>query len=245
MANLKLNQIIALQKGAKAAGEGALTKAYHDLQKSTLLTGLTKTYKSRDDEGESLPSEGVKLQLRTSEVLSDLKAPLKRLLDLTATLDAGNQQARADVVVDDVVVLPGVPVTTLLTLEKKLVDLTTFVSKLPVLDASENWHADSTSGAYKTEPDVKTRSKKVPRNHLKAAATDKHPAQVEMYYEDVVVGDWTTTKFSGAIPEEMRRDLLAKVTKLAAAIKVAREAANMTEVADVKIGDSIFTYLGW
>jgi hypothetical protein len=64
VANLKLNQVIALTKGAKSNGEAALTQAYHAIQKAALLAGITKTYKPRDDDGETLPSEGVKLQLR-------------------------------------------------------------------------------------------------------------------------------------------------------------------------------------
>jgi hypothetical protein len=35
---------------------------------------------------------------------------------------------------------------------------------------------------------------------VKAEATEKHPAQVEVYHEDVVVGQWKTVKFSGALP---------------------------------------------
>ena len=49
------------------------------------------------------------------------------------------------------------------------------------------------------------RTKKVPRNHVKAEATEKHPAQVEVYYEDVAVGYWTTVKFSGALPAQPRQ----------------------------------------
>jgi hypothetical protein len=245
MANLKLNQVIALAKGAKSTGEGALTLAYHQIQKTPLLAGISKTYAPRDDDGEQLPSEGTKLQVRVEEVLEGVTEPLTRLLDLTATLDAGNQMATANVVVDGQTILTDVPVTTLLTLEKKLVDFNTFISKLPVLDASETWQWDPAIEAYRTEASQKTRTKKIPRNHEKAPATDKHPAQVEVYYEDKVVGDWSTTLFSGAVTETRRRELVAKVAKLQAAVKVAREQANMTEVADVKIGAAIFEFLDW
>lgn len=245
MSNLRLNQVIALQKGAKSNGEGALTLAYHQIQKTALLAGISKTYQSRDEEGETLPSEGVKLQLQVEKILDDALPPLARLLDLTATLDAGNQAAKADVIVDGAVVLAKVPVTTLLTLEKKLLDLATFTAKLPVLDPSENWGWDDATESYRSDTSKKTRTKKIPRNHVKAEATEKHPAQVEVYYEDAVVGDWSTTLFSGAVSASRRRELMEKVAKLQAAVKVAREQANMTEVVDVKIGETVFSYLGW
>ncbi len=38
------------------------------------------------------------------------------------------------------------------------------------------------------------------RVQVKAEATDKHPAQAELYCEDMPIGYWTTVKFSGALP---------------------------------------------
>src|SRR6266511_3226344 len=111
------------------------------------------------------------------------------------------------------------------------------------LDAAETWSFDEATDAYATPPTQTTRSKKVPRNHVKAEATEKHPAQVEMYFEDVLVGYWTTVKFSGALPQARVSELKARVVKLAEAVKVAREAANSTQVTDQKIGDKIFGYL--
>ena len=87
------------------------------------------------------------------------------------------------------------------------------------------------------------RTKKVPRNHVKAEATEKHPAQVEVYYEDVPIGYWTTVKFSGALPARRVNELLERVEKLQQAVKFAREEANGTEVTDQRVGDAVFGYL--
>ena len=56
----KLNQIIAIEKGVKADAAGALTRAYHDLQKGALLSGIARSYQPRDDEGEQLPPESTR-----------------------------------------------------------------------------------------------------------------------------------------------------------------------------------------
>lgn len=242
---LKLNQVIALEKGVKGRAEGALTQAYHTLQKLGPLGGISRTYRPRDDDGERLPSEGVKLQTRVEEVLDGVAKDLSRLFDLNLTKDAGNTIAVVDLKINGQLLVPQVPVTTLLTLEKKLVDLHTFVAKLPVLDPAENWSEDATSNAFRTAETQTTRTKKIPRNHVKAAATEKHPAQVEVYFEDAVVGDWTTVKFSGAITEVRRHELLAKVEALQAAVKVAREEANSVEVPDRSLGQEVFEFLGW
>jgi hypothetical protein len=87
------------------------------------------------------------------------------------------------------------------------------------------------------------KTKKIPRNHVKAEATDKHPAQVEVYYEDVVVGTWRTIKFSGALPASRVNELLNRVEKLQEAVKFAREEANNMEVTEQKVGAKVFQYL--
>lgn len=242
---MKLNQFIALLKGGKSDGEGALTRAYHQIQKTPLLGAYWKGYKPRDEEGETLPAEGNVLQLRVPVIMADVVAPLTRLFDLTATVDAGNQMATANVKVDGVIILAEVPVSTLLYLERKLNDLKAFVDKLPVLDPAATWEPGDDGLSWKTVPTTKVRTKKTPRVLEKSPATDKHPAQVEVWYEDNVVGDWTTIEFSGAISAKRQRELATKVVKLQEAVKVAREEANMTEVPDVKIGEAIFDFLDW
>jgi hypothetical protein len=112
-----------------------------------------------------------------------------------------------------------------------------------VLDASELWTFDPSADCWATEPIQTTKTKKIPRNHVKAEATEKHPAQVEVYYEDVVVGNWRTIKFSGALPSQRVNELLNRVEKLQEAVKFAREEANGLETTEHKMGAKILGYL--
>ncbi|MEV4411276.1 hypothetical protein [Catellatospora sp. NPDC049609] len=239
----KLNQIIAVEKGIKSRSFQDLTEAHHAVQKPALLSGISRTYQAKDEEGEQLPPESTKVQTRAEEVLREIGTTLTRLFDVTATKDATNCVAKADVVVDDRVLLSDVPVTYLLFLEKQLTDLHTFVKKLPVLDAAESWVFSDSADCWSTEPVRTIRTKKVPRNHVKAEATEKHPAQVEVYYEDIAVGYWTTVKFSGALPAKRVSTLLERVEKLQQAVKFAREEANNAEAVDKRVGDKVFGYL--
>ncbi len=239
----KLNQIIAVEKGVKSKAYSELTEAHHALQKSALLAGIARTYQPKDEEGEQYPPESTRVQVRAEEILRETAATLTRLFDVTATKDWANCEAKADVRVDGEVLLPAVPATYLLFLEKQLTDLHTFVSKLPVLDAAETWNFDQAADCWATDPVQTTKTKKIPRNHVKAEATEKHPAQVEVYYEDVVVGHWRTVKFSGSLPASRVKELLDRVDKLQQAVKFAREEANNTEVTDRQIGERVFAYL--
>jgi len=239
----KLNQIIAIEKGVRSSVANTFTGIYHSFQKPALFAGLLKTYRPRDEEGQQLPSESQRVQLKVDDLLQEVATALTRLFDVTATKDVTNMQAAAPVVVDGVTIIQNLPVSTLLFLEKQLTDLVTVMGKIPTLDPSEEWVLDTNTGLMATVPRTTVRSAKVPRNHVKAPATDKHPAQVEVYYEDVPVGDWSTTKFSGALPQSEVNQLVARIRKLQEAVKQAREAANVTEAVDTKIGKKIFEWL--
>lgn len=228
---IKLNQRIAAFKGIKSKGYNAVTKLHQDSQKVPLLSGIERTYQPRDDEGDHLPGESQVVQINLEELLQGVASALSPTLTEQLAIDRANRRASADVTVNGELLLVDVPVTYLMFLEKQLSDLATIVDKLPTLDPSQTWSADANAefGIYRT-PAVRTvKTKKVPRNHVKAPATDRHPAQVEVYHEDVVIGDWTTVRFSGAVPAVRKAQLKERVSTLLTAVKHAREEANQVD----------------
>lgn len=239
----RLNQLIAVEKTVKANTETAFTKAYRTAEKADLFSGLTKVYEPLVEDDVTLPGEKKLVQARVDDLLDGIRALLVRQIDLTVTKDTANGSAAADIVVDGTVIAERVPVTTLLWIEKKLVDVKTFVSKLPVLDPADTWTYDTGNGYYASAPLVTMRQAKEPRFITVHPGTDKIPAQVVRETEDVFKGKWTTTKLSGAIPATRRDALLAKVNELAEAVKRAREEANSVTIEDIRIGDGILGYL--
>lgn len=243
MAIKRLNQVIAIEKGIKNQAGKVLTDAYQELQKPSLLQGISKTYRPKEEDGDKLPAEGTRVQLRVDEVIAEVKRNLIELFDVVGAKDATNCVARADVVVDGKTILENVPATHLLWLEKQLVDLKTFVSKLPTLDPSDTWHFDKNQNCFATEPVETARNKKVNKPLTLAPATEKHPAQVQLVTEDVLAGYWTTIKFSGALPVQEVKRLSERVDRLQRAVKAAREEANMKEVVELKTGHPVLDYL--
>lgn len=239
----KLNQVVAIEKGVKNQQNQVITEAYHQIQKANLFSGIARQYRPKDEEGDKLPGESTQVQARAEGLLAATASTWGALIDITITKDTANQIAKGDIEVDGVTVLKDVPVPTLLFLEKQLVDLHTFIKKLPVLDPSERWDRDAAQDCWATKPAETVRTKKVMRNHVKAEATDKHPAQVEVYNEDVVAGFWSTIKYSGAMPAARIAELLSRVEKLQRAVKFARESANTIDVTPVKAGEKLFGYL--
>jgi hypothetical protein len=241
-----LNQLVAIEKGVKSRAKDSETAIYQQVQRASVdaaLSGLIRTYRPIDDEGMQLPPERTQVQVHIEELLDEAAHALSRLFDVSASKDETNTRARGDIVVDGETIAGQVPVTFLMTLEKELVDWRTLLGKLPVLDIAETWTRDADANAYKSEPRDTTRTAKVPRVQVLYEATDKHPAQVTSYHEDVIVGFWTTVKLSGAIPASRRGVLLERVEKLIAAVKMAREQANLEVVVDNNLGAALTGYL--
>ena len=238
-----LSHIVAVSKSVKSGAEATLTNAHHKLQRAEGLKGLSRTYQPVDDDEIGKPPESTRVQVTVGEVIKGVQNDLVRLFDVTATQDYGNTQATADVVVDGQILVQAAPVSYLLFLEKQLVGLSTFIRKIPTLDPSETWTFDTAAGSWRAEPVKTVSTKKVMRNHVLSEATDKHPAQVQTYQEDVTVGHWTTTKFSGAVEATRVKELTERVVKLQEAVKIARERANATEVADKKVGETVLNWL--
>lgn len=240
----KLNQVIAIEKGVKNQTTRTETDLYHALEKRQLFTGLSRVYTPKDEEdGDRLPAEAVAVQIKSTEVIAQLTDALVRLIDLTATKDWSNTQAKADIVVDGTALAEDVPVTTLMFLEKELEKLAAFVGRIPVLDPAITWTYDPGRGVHVAQPVQTVRTKKIPRNHVLYEATEQHPAQVQMFTEDVVVGTWEKVEFSGALPADEINAIGKRLDKLRTAVKFAREAANTIEVTDVHYGAAILTYL--
>ncbi len=239
----KLNQIVAVVNGKKTQTQKAITEVYKKLQKPALFEGISRSYTASDEDGETQPSEKKNVQYKSREAIVEARNALKELFDVTATQDWGNCQAKADVVVDGTTVLEQVPITYLLFLEKQLTDIHTFVQQIPVLDPAESWSWDENADCFATDASLSNRTKKVPRSHILYEATDKHPAQVEMYHEDVKVGEWKTIKFSSAFAAQEKNEIVLRVRRLQEAIKFAREEGNSMEVDDIKIGNKVFDFV--
>lgn len=227
-----LHHVLAIAKGMKSQEYSDLT-TYHKLcQKTELFHGFTKTYERLDEAGEELPSERKKVQYTAEGVIKEVRAKKAEYLIVEARREWTDCVARADIVLNGSVLVAHVPVTYLLFLEKQLVDLRTFVEKLPTLDTAEDWALDGNSGLHKTPVTKTHRTKKVEQPIVLYDATKEHPAQTQLITKDVLAGYWYNVKESGALPVPQQAAMLERVEALLHAVKQARETANSTEVVE-------------
>lgn len=241
---LKLMQLLATEKALKNKAENLFTAVHRDVQKADLTQGFAKNYQARKEGDEVFSPEKKLVVVRVEDQIKDLVRVLGELFDVTAQKDATNTKARADVVLPDgTVLLKDVPATHLLFLEKKLTDLITFARKLPVLDPSEVWRKDASQGLWVTEPTKTVKTRKVVSHEVVVPPTKEHPAQVREISRDEIIGDWTTVKFSSALPYDRVQEIIARAETLARAVKYAREEANTAEVVPLQSGAKVLGYI--
>jgi len=244
-----LAEILGVEAGAKTRAQTAFNEAagiFRQRPKGERdpLSGIVRTYKPKDEEGDYLPSEGNLVQIRAENVIKNLCIKVETLFNVTYSKEQTNCLARANIIVDGKVLLEKVPATYLLFLGRQLDILRGFVDHLPTLAAGEQWIEDETQDCWATKPHGQSRTQKKPKAFVKAAATEHHPAQVDIFTEDILVGYWTITKYSGALPATTVREMLDRVEKLQDAVKSAQHRANSEElITEHTVGGKILNYI--
>jgi hypothetical protein len=240
----KLNQINAIVTARKGDAEKQVTELYKLVQKDPLFAGRERTYRPLDEvNGQKLPPESQRVQQRVDDMIRQARVKWTELWNLVLTQDTGNQQAKADIIVDGKALLADVPVTSLLFLDKQVNDLETFLSKLPTPDPAEEWSHDPNTGLLRSRATESLRTSKEPTVIVKYEATKDHPAQTELFTKDIPVGTWTQILYSGCIPADKKNTILARIRKLQDAIKIAKEQANLFEVERQKAGEPLLAFV--
>jgi hypothetical protein len=245
-----LAQVIVREAQARSEANKLVGEIHKLGQKHQLFEGFTKSYEpfsETDQERETgikrLPPEGNAVQLRAQDMITRFLAEYAPAIDLAAAKDITNTEAFADVSVDGTVLLGRVPVTHILHMEHVLADWAAFIGALPVLDPKEHWSAGAAAGTSQSDPEQSIRAevRKIPL--VLHPPTENHPAQVAVIDETVNAGRWTKVRYSGALPADRKRQLAARVSKLRAAFKAAREEANQVEATSREEAALLANYL--
>lgn len=171
--------------------------------------------------------------------------PVARLYDALLQKEEANQRAKTDLVIDGVTIGTDLPATFLLGLETRLKTVQQLVLATPTLDPSMIWNEDLAAGAgvYRSTPQGTKRTEKDTQFKVLAAATDKHPAQIEKWTVDVPVAKIETTHVSGMWTPARKSEVLARIDKMLNAVKKARQMANTVETQNLQVGKQIMDYI--
>lgn len=239
----QLNSVVVRERNARTRARDDLTAVYRLVGHAAAFTGGVKEMQSIDDE---VPDELPEITLppmSAAKVFRRIDEILTPLWDLMATRDRSNQDARADIVVDGVTKAVGVPLPTLLSLERQLDDMRTVLRAMPVRDPSKVWTEDEDQGFHRAPEVRKPTTRKRMKPLSLAAATKEHKEQVQVVPVDSVVGHYISTDFSTA-PSIVERDaLVGRLNKLTDAVKMARTKANQTEATEMEIASELLGYI--
>lgn len=245
-----VGQALAQEKTARQHANkigAALTK---NLAKQTLFAGLIKTYRPFGDPEQDptviqIPTQSTHVQFRVEPDLFDaLREALAPALNLTAAKEWGNQQARAGIEIGGELLFEGVPATYLLFLEHQVDELKPLIDLIPTLDSAEKWTRDTTEGVWRTEePDKTLRDDKQEIPLVLHPGNEHHAPQVKSVVKPVYTGEYSTTKFSGAIEPRRKEEIQKRLHELKQAIHRARERANQAEAPAQDIGTKLLDYL--
>ena len=241
----ELHQLLPVEASLQGLAKNIITEAVSTFGKRERFTGGTKRLTMFD---ESRKAEEVIEVLDITTTVADkleyVEDQVVRYWDAFVQKERTNQDARADIIVDDVVIANDVPATALLGLENKLKEVRALFLATPTLAPGITWEKTDIPDVYEN-PNKEERMKTEKTVQFKevAKATDKHPAQVEKWTADVPVGKYTTTALSSFLPVGKKSELLGRIDTLLQAVITARMAANSTEVVHVEIGKALFNFI--
>lgn len=225
---------------AETKAKFAKTDAYFNGKEKTLqMLEDTPANKTLESTSRSIQN----LVTTVPETLEYLFQEWNKAEDILHQINRTNQDARADLMFNGVVLLAAVPVDTLLGLESRLEGLRKLLVDMPTLESSRTWTLDqnaSMRGVYRADlQDQMVKTEKSKKIIVLYDATDKHPAQVKEADTDLVVGKFVEQKFSGACTPRQKADCLSTLDNLMAEVKSARMRANNTEMSKERIGKTV------
>jgi hypothetical protein len=246
----KLHELLAV--------EGDLEGAFKKILKESVVTfekkgehfiGMDKTLQMFDDARahEEDAYREVKALVTTAQAKLDYTTDYGvRYLDAVLQKERTNQEAKADIEIDGTVIASDLPATFLLGLETRLKWVRELYEKVPTHTPGIEWipDADMGAGVFRTkEPRHRHKTEKTMKHKVLYDATEEHPAQLETWSEDIPIGKFTETLWSGMLSPAEKSAKLGRIDKLLRAVKKARQRANAVDVVDVTIGKELFNYI--
>jgi hypothetical protein len=242
----KLHELLAVEGPLKKAAETATNQATQTFNNPANFTGFVRTYSPFVEDGVKYPEERLELSYTVDDLMAKVNKNMSKYFDAVLQKEETNQNAKADIIIDDKVIANDLPATFLLGLEAKLSSLRKIYLTIPTLSDSIKWVKDVNKGkgvyvAANDEQVLKTA--KTVKSKTLYEATEHHPAQIDRWEEATNVGLYSKKIWSGMLSTADKNKLIEKIDKLSIAVKKARQRANNTDVVKKQIGKDIFNYI--
>jgi len=246
----KLHEVLAVMTDLETTAKNVRDEAIVTFtKKPTHFTGYHKTLKMFDEarKAEEDGAEDHKAIVTTvKRKLDYMTSSQVKYLDALWQQESTNQKAKADLIVGDKVIIKDAPAVFLLALESRLKAVRAVFEKIPTLDPGIEWTVDESQGdgVFKSvHPETSQKQEKQIRHQVLVQPTEHHPAQIEKWFENVVVGTYSTIRYNGTISPGVKSDYLKRIDELIQATKQARQRANSTKVEKEHVVKALFEYI--
>ncbi len=250
MTTPKLHEILAVESDLRGQYEKILAETKVTFEKKTEhFLGLHKSLKMFDSfrEIEEAAAEVHKEVVTTvDEKLKHTWKYAVKYFDCLLQKETTNTTATADLVIDGVVLGERLPATFLLGMEERIKKIRDLYESIPTLQPGTTWVEDQTQrpGLFKAlYPEKANKTEQSIQHKVLVAPTDKHPAQIEKWTEQVPVGIYAQDRWSGMISPARKAELLERLDILLAAVKKARQRANQADVVKGDIAQRLYNFV--
>ncbi len=239
----KLHEILAIEGDLKSRALKTLGEAASLFKNGAgKLLGQISIYHPVTDDEEQLESKVTNMVTTVDQALALVSADFSGWVDCAIQKEVTNGKTLAKIKINGKNI--SLPSTALLNLEKKLQALRIVYKAIPINDVTSVWEWDADNECFRSaRPEVRRKTKKVMRAFVAYEANENHPAQVNVYHEDILVGRWETIKQSGMITPKDHRQRLERLDELLRQVKQAIRRANDIDVVQIKVGENILAYI--
>lgn len=243
----KLHELLAVEKDVENVAKNIMQETYVVFNKKpALFLGSHRKYQPFVDDDVNYPEEHQALTTTVPEKLDYMMRVVSLYYDVMLQKEMTNQEAKADLVIDGMILATDLPATFLLGLESRLRSLREVLAATPTLNVGIEWRKAEDKGKHvwaTMHPEETLKTQRTTKSKVLYEATEHHPAQIDKWEETEAVGKYIKHVWSGMISPADKSDLLDRMDKLIMATKQARQRANSTEVTKVNIGNKIAQYL--
>jgi len=238
----KLYELLAVESDLRQQANEELKRVKEMFaQGGVRFVGQTISFHPVQEGADEVPDEYTELASTVDDELELLAGVFGNYLNVTIQKEVANTNTEAES--EEFDFLNGLPAPALLNLESRLEDLKKVYELIPTLDPSERWEFDNQRGCFVSDLRVAFRTAKVPKSFVAYEATKEHPAQVQVFNEDVPTHRRETMIYSGALTVADKRDRLERISILISQVKKARQRANDVEITPDELADRIFGYI--
>lgn len=234
----KLHELLSIEPDLRTEAQKISGEVRETLADPKRVHGMIRTFRPIVDDEDPLPDERVEMLTTVKNELSRFDEAMGKFIDSAVSKEVTNTVASATLQLGESEF--KLPATALLNLENRLAEIRKVYAAVPTLDPAEVWNYDEDLEVYVADTRMAYKTRKVPKTHVSYEATKEHPAQVEVYHEDIRVGEREQIMHSGALTLARKRVLLGRIDDMLKEVKQARQRANDIEVKEVEIADLIF-----